>query len=104
MLVFADVAAIDRLGDPVWQGLVIGALAGATAGAIVPRRGCGNGGSGLCIGGPALLAAALGAWIDHTVVGRRRVYPPTTVRSTRAYPIVIVAPTYVVAGVTIGAR
>jgi hypothetical protein len=74
----ADTLQIDRLGDPVWQGLTIGAVVGGGAGAAVVK-GCedycpGAGKKAGVLLAVAGIGAAVGVLIDLTIQGRTRVF------------------------------
>lgn len=72
---------VDRRGDPLWNGFVVGMVTGATLGATIDRTGCFHGATLQCVLGPAAIFGALGAWFDHGHQRRTTVFvaTPTTV-------------------------
>lgn len=71
----ADVRTIERLGDPLWNGALIGVLVGALAGQD-DQFGCAaNRASRLqCARTPAIALGLLGGLIDYARVGRHTVF------------------------------
>ncbi len=83
-----DVERIDRLGDPLWNGALIGALVGALAGQD-DQFGCStNRASRLrCARTPAIALGLLGGLLDYARVGRHTVFersPRVTVSAGRS--------------------
>lgn len=70
------VQRLERRGDPLWNGVVSGALAGAAAGVLFTgRSGCHGGANALpCTAKPALVFGAVGLLIDRGRVGRQVVF------------------------------
>jgi len=80
----ADVVRIERRGDSLKNGAIIGAAFGLITGALLNE--CAGGGSGAngegCLGariglalGGAAIWAAIGAGIDALIPGRTRIWP-----------------------------
>jgi hypothetical protein len=65
---------IEREGDPLWDGAVIGFAAGALAGATVGQEACLNEPLWHCAVPNGLVFAGIGALIDRGHVGRTTVY------------------------------
>ncbi len=72
-----DGLRVDRRGDPLWNGLLLGMTTGAVLGASIDRTGCFHGATLPCVLGPAAIFGALGAWFDHSRHGRTTVFVAT---------------------------
>lgn len=68
---------VEVVGDPIWNGTLMGAAVGAVAGAVVSRGGCASGATAGCIAKPSLVFGALAAWMDFMRIRRSTVYPPS---------------------------
>jgi hypothetical protein len=77
-VVEAHTLRIDRLGDPIWQGLAIGVAIGGGAGAaaLAGCKGyCGGGGQKTAVVLTAAgIGAGVGALVDLAIRGRTRVF------------------------------
>ena len=82
-----DVRKVDRLGDPLWNGALIGLFVGSLVGQD-DQFGCSASISSRlhCAAKPAIALGVLGALLDYSRVGRRSVFeraPLVTVSATR---------------------
>ena len=70
-----DVRKVDRLGDPLWNGALIGLLVGSLFGQD-DQFGCSASRSSRldCAARPAIALGVVGALLDYSRVGRRTVF------------------------------
>ena len=67
---------IERVGDPLWDGPVLGAVIGFAVGAVLVNGQCGvKRPAWKCMVGPAVLGSAIGLTVDWRRKKRVRVYP-----------------------------
>ena len=80
----ASIIRVDRVGDPIWNGLAIGAAFGALV--AIPSRPTLAGGTVT-----AAIFSAIGGTIDQAIVGRKTVYGGAHAnggRTVRVLPII----------------
>ena len=67
---------IERLGDPLWDGPVLGAVIGLAVGTVLANGQCSvSRPAWQCIVGQTVLGSAIGLAVDLSKKGRVRVYP-----------------------------
>jgi hypothetical protein len=65
---------VERLGDAIWNGAVIGFGIGALFGGAIDRTSCHSRKTPGCVIKPGLVFGVAGALIDRAIVGRRTVF------------------------------
>jgi len=85
------VLKVDRRGDSVWDGFIIGAGVGLLLSPI-SQEGCLSGSKVPCVLVPMLFYGGIGAWIDHEHEGKTTIYRAAPSAGKGAHVAPLVAP------------
>ncbi|MGE5242932.1 MAG: hypothetical protein ACM3SQ_01710 [Betaproteobacteria bacterium] len=86
-----SVLKIDRHGDPIWDGMLIGAGVGLALSPI-SAEGCLDGSRIPCVLGPMVLYGGIGALWDSLHVGRKTIYRRAPTSPVRIAFVPMVSP------------